>query len=127
MSDLGNAYSEVAVAWGEAAADVYSDVCTIKRKQAVSGSATLANIHVDVPCSDPKPKGGGQSADAIRGKTTYLIEMPASINGTTLNTVQTEDFLVVAARGIQPVRTYKVQAVEQDRGIKVFARCTIES
>ena len=126
MSDLGDAYSEVAVEWGEVDRDVYADVCDVKRKTASGGTVALSTIHPTVPC-DVKALSGGKDLEAIRAKTTYLVEMPGAISGTTLNTTKSEDLLTVAMRGLQPARTYKVIDVSQDRGIKVFARCTIES
>lgn len=124
MGVLGNALVKVAEKWGQSASKFLPDLCTIKRMQPVAGVATLSTIHSTVPC---KPTaGGGGGGDAIRAKAGYSILMPANLSGV-VNSVKVEDLIVVAARGIQPARTYKVQVVDHVQGIKVIARCSIES
>jgi hypothetical protein len=126
MSELGDAFSDIAIEWGQSASDIYSETCDVKRKAASGGAATIQTIHESVPCN-VKAVTGGRDPEAIRAKTVYEVEMPGAIDGQTLNTVKSEDFITVAERGLQPERTYKVIDVAQDRGIKVFARCNLES
>lgn len=125
MGVLGNALVKVAEKWGQSASKFLPDLCTIKRMAAASGTASLSTIHSTVPCK-PTAGGGGGGGDAIRAKAGYSILMPANLSGVP-NGVKVEDLIVVAARGIQPARTYKVQVVDQAQGIKVIARCSIES
>lgn len=121
---IGAALNTVAEKWGQAASKFLPDVCTIKRNEAENGAQVLNAKHENVPCG-LKPMGSGGGGQPIRAKAAYRITMPANLSGTA-NSVKVEDLIVVDARGIQPVKTYKVQSVEND-GIKIIARGTIEA
>ncbi len=97
---------------GQSATNVYPDLCNILRPAFGSddygGSAsTYSSVAVDVPCNWVAKTGASERviAERLSAVVPYEITMAETVD------VKPADRVLIAARGIEPARTFEVKAV----------------
>lgn len=125
MAGIGGVLVKVSGKVGKVSRKAMPFVGTVKRMKGTGGAATPETIHENVPC-DVDPMGSGGGGQPIRAKAAYKIIMAANLEGER-NSVEVGDVIEVEPLGLQPGRSYKVESVEQERGVVVVVRGTIET
>lgn len=64
-------------------------------------------------------------AGQVNEVCTYKITMASAINGVAIN-IKPRDRVVVAARGIEPARTFEVKGIPRNAGLPITVLCTLE-
>jgi hypothetical protein len=108
-------------------AAVLPDTCTITAETTSAGSGggriktATSNAYTSVPCAyEPIQKFGWQKdqGDKIVSTQIYKVTMPThTAAGTRINLDPKTHRIVVAARGTEPAKTFRIQNVGDDMGV----------
>ena len=112
----------------------YPDKCEIKRPSTTIGDygtgapsySTVTGMS-DVGCSwEGLSETSAQeyiNAGKVSEVCTYKLTIPSAIGTTAIN-LKPQDRIVVAARGVEPQRTFEVKGIV--RGVPLLVLCTLE-
>lgn len=119
-----------------ALARAFPDTLTVKRvnqSQGVDGGmvdGTATDYKTGVPCAyEPIDirKSRLVVGDRIVSLGNYKVTLPTHQTGTRINLDPKTDSLLVAARGNEPVKAFKIEHIRDDLGVVFECFCTKEN
>lgn len=121
-----------------ALARVLPDTLTVKGQTLVSDSgggyyvSATADVYTSVPCTY-EPLGGQRfdSAGKLLSSTAYRVTMPTHYDdggvATRINLDPTTHRLLVASRGNEPAKTFRIVSINDDSGAVFEVACEKEN
>lgn len=115
-------------------AAVFPDTLTVQGETAVSDSgggyylSATGSVHTAVPCVyEPLSGSRVDSAGKLVSIEAYTVTMPTHHGGSRINLDPKVHRLVVAARGNEPVKTFRIVSIGDDMGVVFEVVCEREN
>lgn len=134
---LGIAINTVTTQLNQLILTTFPDVCDVTRPPAAStvnayGTITVATdstVASAVGCAWA-PLSASAAMEYVRAGQinevcSYKISMASAVNGVAVD-IKPRDRVVVAARGIEPARTFEVKGIIRNAGLPLLVLCTLE-
>lgn len=133
---LGAVYNRVTAIANSIIDITFPDECSISRPSTAIGdygtgapSYSTVSGMTGIGCSwEALSETSAQEymkAGKVSEVCTYKITMASAIGTTTIN-LKPQDRVVVAARGIEPQRTFEVKGIVRNAGLPLTVLCTLE-
>jgi hypothetical protein len=116
----------------DVAAIVFGDLMTIKRRTPtnVMGSEKIvtADVYADISVTPPQPISSRSydremQAENLVGEQLYKLTFPTHQDGERIEIDKSKDYLVLAERGNEPERTFRIIKLANSAGVKYEVAC----